>query len=90
MAAGASWVKKIVGYPTALDEPRDIARFVILGGPLSCIVSPTVAHMAEVIGSTRATQQSDADKIAEMLAKLDQLSEDEVRALLDEKKGVLH
>ncbi len=55
----------------------------------SLFENPTVAHMAEIIDSTRTTQQSDADKIAEMLAKINQLSEDEVRALLDDKKVVL-
>ncbi|MGE3175713.1 MAG: CHASE domain-containing protein [Planctomycetota bacterium] len=42
-AALAGWlVQRRVGYPTALQGEGDAARFLVLGGLIGCLVSPTV------------------------------------------------
>jgi PAS domain S-box-containing protein len=40
--AGACLVRRIVGFPTALTQAREVLLFLLLGGPLSCLVSATV------------------------------------------------
>src|SRR5712691_10432801 len=40
--AGAFLVRRFVGYPTALDDERKIIRFLVLGGPVSCLVNTTL------------------------------------------------
>src|SRR5262245_2241219 len=39
---GAALIRRRIGYPSALAEPRDIVRFVALGGPIACLASCTV------------------------------------------------
>jgi len=39
---GASLVRCWVGFPSPLTHARDISIFLLLGGPLSCLVSATV------------------------------------------------
>jgi PAS domain S-box-containing protein len=39
--AGAYLVRRSVGFPTPLDRGHDIARFLVLGGPASCLVGAT-------------------------------------------------
>jgi signal transduction histidine kinase/CHASE1-domain containing sensor protein len=39
---GASLVRRWVGFPSPLTRARDIGTFLLLGGPLSCLVSATV------------------------------------------------
>src|SRR5262249_11097375 len=39
---GASLVRRWVGFPSPLTDARDIGTFLLLGGPLSCLVSATV------------------------------------------------
>src|SRR5438093_10337915 len=39
---GASLVRRWVGFPSPLTSARDIGTFLLLGGPLSCLVSATV------------------------------------------------
>jgi diguanylate cyclase (GGDEF)-like protein len=39
--AGAYLVRRFVGFPSALDDERDVGRFLILGGPLSSLVNAT-------------------------------------------------
>jgi amino acid adenylation domain-containing protein len=46
---------------------------------------PRVAELAERIERLKATEPSDMDKIAELLGEVEQLSEDEARALLEGK-----
>ncbi|WP_394846452.1 CHASE domain-containing protein [Pendulispora brunnea] len=41
-ALGALLIRRFVGFPTALEVDRDITKFTFLGGPISCLVSPTV------------------------------------------------
>lgn len=38
---GAFLVRRFGGFPSALDEGRDIARFMLLAGPLACWISAT-------------------------------------------------
>jgi PAS domain S-box-containing protein len=34
-------VRRFVGYPTPLDQERDVGRFLLLGGPAGCVVGAT-------------------------------------------------
>jgi len=43
---GASLVRRWVGQPLVLTEPRDLARFYLLGAGLACLISPSVASGA--------------------------------------------
>ncbi len=45
-AIGAALVSRFVPQPMALDEPRDIALFGLLGGALACLTSASVAAVA--------------------------------------------
>lgn len=38
---GAMLIRYMLGFPAALDRERDIAWFMILGGPVGCVVSAT-------------------------------------------------
>ncbi len=40
---GSLLVRRWVRDPAALDEEGDIVRFLVLGGPLSCLIGPSVA-----------------------------------------------
>ena len=40
---GASLVRRWVGFPSPLTRARDIVIFLLLGGPLSCLVGATVS-----------------------------------------------
>ncbi|GIW77431.1 MAG: hypothetical protein KatS3mg104_2494 [Phycisphaerae bacterium] len=42
-AVAGHLVKRFVGFPTALTHDRDILKFLILGGPLACLISASVA-----------------------------------------------
>jgi PAS domain S-box-containing protein len=39
---GAALIRRYVGFPTRLDNEKDVARFLVLGGFAGCAVSPTV------------------------------------------------
>lgn len=39
---GAWLIRRSVGFPCVLDRPRSIGAFLLLGGPISCVISPTV------------------------------------------------
>ena len=42
-AALGTWlIRRVVGFPTALDSTQEIVRFLFLGGPLSCLLAATV------------------------------------------------
>ena len=43
---GAALVKRWAAQPLVLNEPRDILRFGLLGAPVACVISPTVATLA--------------------------------------------
>ena len=40
---GAQLVRRFVGYPTPLDIERDVGVFLLLGGPVACLVNATVS-----------------------------------------------
>lgn len=40
---GAALVRRFVGYPSALVSPREILRFLVLGGPVGCLISSTLS-----------------------------------------------
>ena len=42
-AAGAWAVRRYVTQPLALTEPADLARFFVLGAPVACLVSASIA-----------------------------------------------
>lgn len=42
-AFGAWLVKRFVGYPTALETPASILRFLILAGPVACLVGASLS-----------------------------------------------
>jgi signal transduction histidine kinase len=46
---GASLVRRGVGFPIALTDAYEIGAFLLLGGPLSCLVSATVGVMTLVV-----------------------------------------
>ncbi len=52
-ALGAHLVRKHVGYPTPLQTDRDVAAFAFWGGPVACLVGPTVGLVA-LVGSGAA------------------------------------
>src|SRR5712691_7857140 len=39
--AGALLIRRFVGFPTALTQEREVGKFLVLGGPLSCLVNAT-------------------------------------------------
>ncbi len=39
---GAALIRRTVGYPTPLRREREIIQFLVLGGPLSCLISASV------------------------------------------------
>src|SRR5215813_6550753 len=38
---GAHLIRRYIDYPSPLEEWKDIWRFVILGGPVACVISPS-------------------------------------------------
>lgn len=50
--AGAALIRRVVGYPSALDEPRDVVRFLVLGGPAACLINASVAVTALAVTGT--------------------------------------
>jgi PAS domain S-box-containing protein len=46
---GAALLRRYVGMPVVLNEPRDILRAGLLGGALACMVSPSIATPALVM-----------------------------------------
>ncbi len=54
-AAGVWLIRRATGFPNALDREKDIGLFLLLGGPLSCLVSATTGvtslHLYGVIAA---------------------------------------
>lgn len=47
----ACWlVRRFVRFPNQLENELDIAKFLALGGPVSCLVSPTLGVSSLVVG----------------------------------------
>jgi PAS domain S-box-containing protein len=44
--AGAAVVRRFVGFPNELIHVRDIAMFMMLGGPATCLISSTISMSA--------------------------------------------
>jgi CHASE domain/MASE1 len=47
---GAFLVRRFVGFPDPLNTERKIARFLVLGGPVSCLVGATLGNMILLLG----------------------------------------
>ncbi len=45
---GAELVRRVIGFPNALDRSRDIIWFLLLGGPVSCLVGSLIGVFALV------------------------------------------
>lgn len=54
---GARLVKRFVGFPSTLGKERDISRFMILAGPLACLVNASVGASSLLV--TGLIQQQD-------------------------------
>jgi PAS domain S-box-containing protein len=48
--AGAFLIRRFTQYPTALVEARDIIKFLLLGGPVSCLVNATWGVTSLLLG----------------------------------------
>ena len=46
---GASLIQRFVGFPNTLTLAREIAALLVLGGPVSCMISPTIGVTALAI-----------------------------------------
>ncbi len=42
-AAGACLLRRLIGYPTPLDSPREIIRFASVVAPIGCLVGASIA-----------------------------------------------
>ena len=49
-ASGAFLIHRFVGFPNPLNTETDVIRFFVLGGPVSCLVAPTVGNMTLLLG----------------------------------------
>ncbi len=49
---GAGLIRKYVGFPTPLVRDRDIVKFLLLGGPVSCVVNACVRVLVLYFGGT--------------------------------------
>lgn len=47
---GAALVRCFAGYPNALDQGRSVLRFLVLGGPLACVVGASAGVAALCAG----------------------------------------
>lgn len=50
--AGAVLIRRFVGFPTALDRGADIIKFLVLGGPVSCVISASVGVASLILTGT--------------------------------------
>ena len=50
--AGAFLIRRFVGFPTPLDQARDVIRFLGLGGPISCVIGASVGVTTLVLAGT--------------------------------------
>lgn len=48
-AMGVLLIRRVVGFPTPLDDERSIIRFFALGGPISCLISATWGNVTLVL-----------------------------------------
>ncbi len=57
-ALGAALVRRFVGTPVTLDQPREIAWFGLVGAALACTVSPSTATLAMGLAGTLDSAQA--------------------------------
>jgi len=55
--AGVWLIRRAIGFPNALDREKDIGLFLLLGGPLSCLVSATTGVTSLHLYGVIATDQ---------------------------------
>jgi signal transduction histidine kinase len=55
--AGVWLIQRAIGFPNALDREKDIGLFLVLGGPLSCLVSATTGVTSLYLYGVIATDQ---------------------------------
>jgi signal transduction histidine kinase len=50
---GANLIRRVLGFPNPLLEGRDIVHFMVLGGPVGCLLSATISiaamHVLDII-----------------------------------------
>jgi len=49
---GAALIRRLVGFPTSLEQVRDVFKFLLFGGPVSCLVNATIGPMMLLISRT--------------------------------------
>ncbi|MCA9208671.1 MAG: CHASE domain-containing protein, partial [Planctomycetales bacterium] len=49
--AGAGLIRRFVGFPTSLNRESEIAKFLLLGGPVSCVVGATCGAAVLLCGT---------------------------------------
>ncbi len=55
--AGAALIRRFVGFPTSLHREWELGRFLLLGGPVSCLVNATLGVGALLLsGAIQAPQ----------------------------------
>jgi PAS domain S-box-containing protein len=47
---GAFLVRRFVGFPSALTRGREVVLFLLMGGPLSCLINATIGTVALAVG----------------------------------------
>ena len=47
---GAGLIRRCVGFPCPLDQEKDVGLFLLLGGPISCLVNATIGVSSLWIG----------------------------------------
>jgi PAS domain S-box-containing protein len=50
-AVGAKLIRRVVGFPTSLSLEWDVGKFLLLGGPLSCLVNASVGVLVLALAS---------------------------------------
>ncbi|MEN8260648.1 MAG: CHASE domain-containing protein [Pseudomonadota bacterium] len=48
--AGAILIRRAIGFPNALKREADIVKFLLLGGPISCIIAATIGACSLLFG----------------------------------------
>jgi integral membrane sensor domain MASE1 len=56
---GAYLVRRFVGFPSALNREREIGTFLVLGGPISCLVNATIGGATLSVGGKIPWAMSD-------------------------------
>lgn len=54
---GGFLVRRFVGFPTSLSRPRDVVGFLLLAGPVSCLIGPAVGVTSLLVGGVISPAQ---------------------------------